>query len=112
MIIYRKGNKVSITECDAYAKKHVPGPQKYKLNHNLSEPRTPFLATYTKSERNKPEDGRKIKKDNTVGPATYRPDPGFSRLSTIGRVPKVSFHGLGLNDNTGTIKHKDKLKVK
>jgi hypothetical protein len=59
----------------------VPGPQhKYTINREQVEKRTPMLSLMAKGTgryRSPAELRAKPKKDNSVGPATYRPEAGF-----------------------------------
>ena len=101
----------------------MPGPaSKHSVNYALVEDRIPFYASIkTMTGRETEKEGgcnglSKIKKDRSVGPASYSKsnvDNGFKRLSSVARAPIAQFSGLGAYHGTrDNIKHAEKLKVK
>lgn len=80
------------------------------------EQRTPFLTQIAKtSGRERSLDGRLINpkpKKEIVGPATYRPEQGYHRLSSMPRAPAAQFHGLPGGADRSNVPHAEKLAVK
>lgn len=111
--MYFSGNdKISITTCLAYEKKFLPGA-KYKINHQLTEKRTPFMANMAKTKGREDQSfDIKPKKDKRPGPGTYNPSKGEVKLSTNERKLEFNFSGLGkIEGAKANIKHADKVKL-
>ena len=95
----------------------MPGPQhKYAVKHDLVEPKSAFLTVMAKTTgRDRSLDGKLIKpkkKKEIVGPATYRPEAGYHRLSSMPRAPAAQFHGLPGGTDRSNVPHAEKLAVK
>ena len=113
-------DKVSITTCQSFAKKSIPAPQKYKLNYNQVEPRTPFYAAMSKSlgrdmkqKIDKKRSHWTIKKDKSPGPGTYKLESGLRRLAQYPSTVATSFSGFSVAEGARpNITQKDKLQIK
>lgn len=68
-----------MTEGIAYDHHWVPGPSKYQIKRTLTEPKTPFLSLFGKTQgREHPVDGTiKGKKPSSIGPGSYKLESGI-----------------------------------